>query len=107
MTFRISPVPAKKSGAYQQAVYVKRLLERGGWDLALTGHGPTPEHIPLTSMMWAIAWNLEGRATVMSYGGHEVNFCWHRNRGWDIEIDDLPTSIRITSLRLMLVDDDA
>ena len=55
MSFRISPRPPEGSGAYQQAVILKRMLEEGGWAGSLRQHGPTPEHRPLMSVIWHIA----------------------------------------------------
>jgi hypothetical protein len=106
MTFRISPKPPKGSGAYQQAVDLKRTLEDGGWARALTQRGPTPEHIPLMSTIWAVAHPRNGGVTKLSYGDHEIEFSCTRSQGMVIAIDGFSISWHIVALRIMLIDDD-
>jgi hypothetical protein len=107
MTFRISPKPAKNTGGYQQAVYLKRTLEAGGWEAALEQRGATPEHNVLMSAVWAIAFPREG-VTKLSYENHEITFdyTFKPTQKMSIEVDGFPISWHIVALKIMLLDDD-
>ncbi len=103
MTFRISPRPRKGTGAYQQAVDLKRTLEKGGWKLALTQRGPTPGHVPIMSAMWALSCVVdEYPVTTLQFGGHKLVFSYEEELTMHVEVDDMPTSFTIEALRLML-----
>ena len=106
MTFRISPKPPQGSGAYQQAVDLKRTLEAGGWVKSLTQRGPTAEHIPLMSILWFIAYQRNGGVTKLSYEDHEIEFSCTRSHGMKIEVDGFPIAWHIAALRVMLLDDE-
>ena len=104
MTFRIEPKPPKGSGAYQQAVDLKRTLEAGGWPASLTTRGPTPEHLPLMSALWHIAYQRNGGVTTLSFDGHEIVFsCIQaRNGVMTIAVDDFDIPWESGALRIML-----
>jgi hypothetical protein len=106
MTFRISPKPPEGSGAYQQALDLKRTLEAGGWVLALSQRGPTAEHIPLMSAIWAVAYPRNGGVTKLSFDGHEIVFSCTRSHGMKIAVDGFDVSWHIVALRIMLTDDE-
>ena len=107
MSFRISPKPPQKTGGYQQAVNLKRTLEAGGWEAALSQRGPTPDHNVLMSAVWSIAFPREG-VTKLSYDGHEIVFeyTFGPERKMSIEVDGFPIAWHIVALRIMLLDDE-
>ena len=104
MTFRINPKPAIGTGARQQAIMLKQMLESGGWPAALDSVGPTPEHVPLMSAMWVIAWSLQGATTTLSWDGHEITWSYPRNRGMKVEVDGWDVPWHHKSLRIMLLE---
>ena len=103
MTFRINPKPPKGGGAYQQAVYLKRLLEAGGWAASLEQAGPSPDHLPLMSALWAVAYQRNGGVTTLSYDGHEIVFSCTHAKGMKIEVDGFGISWHRAALRVMLL----
>jgi hypothetical protein len=103
MTFRIHPRPPRDSCPYQQAVELKRTLERGGWALALA-EGRTPKHILLLSVMWAIAWSAQNTTTSLEFDGHVLEWSWTPRRRYRCKVDGMPTSVTPAALTLMLID---
>lgn len=104
MTFHITPKPVTGTGAYQQAVALKRMLEAEGWGAVLDRHGPTPEHVPLMSAMWSISWPLHGKPTTLTFDGHTLMWSYPRQLGMKVEVDGWEVPWHHESLRIMLLD---
>jgi hypothetical protein len=100
MSFRISPRPPEGSGAYQQAVILKRMLENGGWAETLR---PRHDTSPLLSIIWHIAFGC-AVVTKISFDGHEIRFQYGdgpKREMW-VEVDGFEVSFNAEVLSIML-----